>query len=828
MNAYQTPTSAQSTRQGDCLSQVVTGLVWLWIVVVTFGRYLFSATASLFMAQVPSWVQPVSPIVEVLLLGVPLGLLAWLWGNQRYRAVFQTWLAMTGFVLLLSPIFLIKPFDAQGQAILHILLALIYTGIVSWLGRGRRERGRRGSNRTAALAALAMAGLFAIPWLAWGAFGSLTDILLNLIAALAFGLAAAVTFDTILLPGWKRASSGASRDLLPGGFVMGTALVILASGTGFGFGVFQILLMLCIPPLGWAAMGLASLQTQGQAPGELSQASPIQGKSTRLAVTLLLGLAFAAPMTLIDPDELALIISLTPGEILVWASRAAMVSAGIAFVLSFVTSLLLATRGQRIQPDSYRSPGARSPILAVGAAAAWLLAIIVYFAAGRPGFYGEGIFVILKDQANVADAPQRFTDYNQRRQYVYQTLVQHANTTQAGIRAALDQFHIPYTPYYLENAIEVQGGPIIRLWMLTRPEVDRVLENPWLRPLPQRPPVQTGTLPAPTTPQWDLTLIHADQVWNQLGVTGKGIVIGQSDTGVQWDHPNLKDSYRGYDQATGKVNNDYNWYDPWANSTSPFDLEGHGTHTTGSIAGKFTGVAPGATWYACVNLERNLGNPSFYLDCMQFMLAPFPIHGNPLKDGDATKGAMVINNSWGCPDMEGCDPNALLPAVNALADAGVFVVVSAGNDGPSCDTIKDPPALYQRVVSVGAIDSAGALAGFSSLGPVTADGSGRIKPDLVAPGVAVISSMPDNTYAALDGTSMAGPHVVGVVALMWSANPALIGDIADTTRLLLQNTQPYRGPLPNCPKATSVPSSDVGYGIVDAYKAVVAAKGFTK
>jgi subtilisin family serine protease len=207
------------------------------------------------------------------------------------------------------------------------------------------------------------------------------------------------------------------------------------------------------------------------------------------------------------------------------------------------------------------------------------------------------------------------------------------------------------------------------------------------------------------------------------------------------------------------------------------------------------------------------------------MLAPFPQGGDPMRDGRASLGADILNNSWGCPEIEGCDPGSLQPAVRALRAAGIFVVVSAGNEGPACESLRNPPALYAEVLSVGAVDSRGRLAFFSSLGPVTADGSGRIKPDLVAPGFEVLSAMPGNTYAAQSGTSMAGPHAAGVVALMWSANPGLVGDIERTEQLLLQSAQPYTGSLPDCPGAEAVPSTAVGYGLLDAYEAVRLAAG---
>jgi subtilisin family serine protease len=103
------------------------------------------------------------------------------------------------------------------------------------------------------------------------------------------------------------------------------------------------------------------------------------------------------------------------------------------------------------------------------------------------------------------------------------------------------------------------------------------------------------------------------------------------------------------------------------------------------------------------------------------------------------------------------------------------------------------------------------------------DGSGRTKPDIVAPGDDVLSSTPDGTYATASGTSMAGPHVAGVVALVWSANPALIGDIARTEALLRDTAAPYTGDG-GLECAGSAPGSNVyGFGVVDAYAAVQAA-----
>jgi subtilisin family serine protease len=234
------------------------------------------------------------------------------------------------------------------------------------------------------------------------------------------------------------------------------------------------------------------------------------------------------------------------------------------------------------------------------------------------------------------------------------------------------------------------------------------------------------------------------------------------------------------------------------------------------------GVAPGASWFACVNLARNLGNPALYLDCLQFMLAPFPRGGDPLQDGDPARAADILNNSWGCPEYyEGCDRDTLLPAARALRAAGIFVVASAGNDGPACGSVNDPLSLYNDVLTVGAVDYAGDLASFSSRGPVEQGGDDLVKPDLAAPGVDVLSAFPGGTYEYVSGTSMAGPHVAGVVALMWSANPGLIGDIDRTEDMLTHAVRPVENPTGIiCGDPEATPNNLSGYGMIDALLAV--------
>jgi subtilisin family serine protease len=364
--------------------------------------------------------------------------------------------------------------------------------------------------------------------------------------------------------------------------------------------------------------------------------------------------------------------------------------------------------------------------------------------------------------------------------------------------------------------MEVRGGTLVRLYLLTRPEVDRVLPSPRLRAVPDKLPQPGYLTEVEDEVQWNISMIGADKVWDEFGVRGAGIVVGQSDSGTDGNHPAIAKQYRGYNSS-----DDYNWFDPWDGTTSPNDEQGHGTHTLGTILGTDgIGVAPEAQWMGCVNLERNLANPALYLDCMQFMLAPFPQGGDPLEDGDPTKAAHVLNNSWGCPTIEGCDPTALLHAANNLRDAGIFVVVGTGNDGPVCETVSMPLSLFDSVFSVGAIDQFGNMADFSSRGPVTVDGSNRVKPDIVAPGIDILSSTPDGTYARFPGTSMAGPHVVGTVALLWSAQPDLIGDINATKQLIIETARIYEGDTSLGCFSGGTPNNAYGYGVVDVYAAV--------
>jgi len=727
-----------------------------------------------------------------LALAVPVWLFAFLIRAPRLKAALQTWAVAIAylFVLGLSRSFAIT--QTQPAALAQIVLSVLaFIALLIW---ARWRRYTLQVRFGALVPALALGLIVIAPSLVWGALGSPTDTLLNGLAGLSLGLFAGALMGPFLFRPIAQNSSGPGWDMAFGGFAAAITLVIL--GSGFGFGGSQLLLLISLPPLGWAVAGVSRLA--GTEPQDV-------GSMAWLPIAGLVGTAAAAPLMFVDPDEMTLLLG--GNEIMDWALRAA----GLELVLAWAIGFLLWIFRHRIH-------GAPRPGLALGGLGVmWLAALLLYGVVGKPGLYGEQLFVILRDQADLSRA-YSLADRNERLGYVYTTLTRHANTTQAELRVTLDRLGVSYQPYYLVNALEVNGGPLLRAYLAARPEVDRILDSPHLRPLPAPVPVSSGDARAPTGPAWNVTLIGADRVWGELGVTGKGIVVGQSDSGVQGDHPALRENYRGRNGRDAR-----NWLDPWNHTSAPTDIGGHGTHTLGSMVGRGgIGIAPDAEWFGCVNLARNIGNPAWYLNCMQFMLAPYPQGGDPFKDGDPTQAAHVINNSWGCPPLEGCDPNALLPAVSALKAAGIFVVGSAGNEGPRCGSVSDPIALYADVFTVGAVDRFGNVAPFSSRGPVTVDGSLRTKPDLLAPGVDVLSSFPNNTYASNSGTSMAGPQVVGVVTLMWSAQPKLIGNVDRTRQILIETARPYQGARDEC-STGGVPDNTAGYGLVDAYAAVKAA-----
>ena len=439
-------------------------------------------------------------------------------------------------------------------------------------------------------------------------------------------------------------------------------------------------------------------------------------------------------------------------------------------------------------------------------------------------------FVVLADQADLSGAAALPTK-TQKGDYVYNALWSKSQATQGPILQWLRERGVKYQSFYIVNAILVNGSREIAEALAARPDVARVEGNPHIQnPLPQLGSTtdassQPGT---PATVEPGIAYTHAPDVWG-LGFNGQNIVVASADTGVRWTHNALKPHYRGWNGVTADHN--YNWHDSIHNSVGnpcgndspqPCDDYFHGSHTTGTAigddgAGNQIGMAPGAKWIGCRNMDVGNGTPARYIECMQWFLAPYPVGGG---QGDPTKAPDITINSWSCPPSEGCSPNTLEAAVAAQGAAGIMMVSAAQNYGPSCSTVEDPPGIYAETYSVGALNTGtDTIASFSSRGPVTVDGSGRIKPDISAPGTNTrsASNTSDNAYTIASGTSMATPHIAGAMALLWSAIPSLQNQI-DPSRAALNNAAVHINTT-QC-NSTGIPNNVFGWGRVDILAAV--------
>lgn len=475
---------------------------------------------------------------------------------------------------------------------------------------------------------------------------------------------------------------------------------------------------------------------------------------------------------------------------------------------------------------------------------------------------GESDFMIFMDaEADLSAAAAQKTRTEKSR-VVMAALKATAAKSQAGVLAELRARGIEHRAFWLANAISARGTLADLQAIAARSEVRQLLKidnrlpqmlPPTIARQPERPTGAKKAAPAAfnvakvlgDTAEPGVKLINAPAVW-AMGFKGQGVVVGDHDVGVKWDHPALKKQYRGWNGTT--ASHDYNWRNAFGmadvfctDPVVPCDSNGHGTHTTGTMVGydggeNQVGVAPEAKWMACRSLldpVLGVGTVPTYMDCMEWQLAPYP-NGNP-DAADPAMGPDVISNSWGC--VEACAPPVLKAAGDAIYAAGQVQVVSAGNDGQgtvggeggeaSCSTLAFPTAVYESSFTVGANDVSDEMASFSSLGPVLSDASMRLKPNVSAPGVNTRSTWNDDDYDTISGTSMAGPHVAGMIALIMSAEPRLIGRVADVRTLVERTANPKLGTTETASTcggtaATVIPNNIFGFGRIDALAAVLA------
>ena len=208
--------------------------------------------------------------------------------------------------------------------------------------------------------------------------------------------------------------------------------------------------------------------------------------------------------------------------------------------------------------------------------------------------------------------------------------------------------------------------------------------------------------------------------------------------------------------------------------------------------------------------ERGNGTPTTYSECFEWFIAPTDLND---ENPDPSKAPHVINNSWSVRRARAARRRTSLQTVveNTRA-AGILVAVSAGNAGPGCSSVNTPAAIYDASFTVGATNNSDVIASFSSRGPVTVDGSNRLKPDISAPGVSVRSSVPGTGYSFLSGTSMAGPHVAGMTGLLVSAAHCWAGDVDELEQHMIDSALGLTSSQ-NCGgSGNNIPNNTFGYG----------------
>lgn len=326
---------------------------------------------------------------------------------------------------------------------------------------------------------------------------------------------------------------------------------------------------------------------------------------------------------------------------------------------------------------------------------------------------------------------------------------------------------------------------------------------------------------------WGIERIRAPEVW-EMGYNGSGIRICVIDTGVDISHPALSGKLFTLDPNNPYYPGGWMAFDSAGRPflMTPQDTHGHGTHTSGTALGGDTrnvliGVAPGATLMHALALPYGSGTFAQTLAAIEWAADPYYIEvttGERVYTGITPH---VVSMSWGARNYYGSE---FLTPIKHLLLLNIIPVAAIGNGGPGTH---DNPGNIWGVFGIGATDENDNVASFSGGSRIywpyvppdwPFNGtypSVYLKPDFTAPGVRIISSIPGGGYAAWSGTSMATPHVAGLVALMYQAakwDKYQVPEIPLKIYEVLMSTAIDLG--------TTGQDTRYGWGIVDAYQAV--------
>ena len=405
---------------------------------------------------------------------------------------------------------------------------------------------------------------------------------------------------------------------------------------------------------------------------------------------------------------------------------------------------------------------------------------------------------------------------------VSKTLKTHATITQADVKKViLANGGKIIRSFWITNAILVEGTYKTALAVAKLPNVVAVIPNFQVKALPFKPSAQVQA--TATVESWGIYKIGADQVWSQYGVKGEGVRVAVLDTGVDISHPALQGKL--FTVSPGDPYYPGGWIEFDSNGnpvcSQPHDTDQHGTHVSGTVLGGdgvniVIGVAPAAKLMHALVLPQGSGSFASVLAGIEWAVSPYDCNGNPTN-----APAHVISMSLGADGYYG---DYLLNAIKAALEANIVVVAAIGNAGQG--TSSNPGNIW-GVIGVGATDQNDVVASFSSGETVNYQSipstwpfydtypSSYIKPDVSAPGVSIVSSVPGGGYQAFDGTSMATPHVSGTVALILSALGWTHWNVTDTPEKIYEaliNTAVDLGPAGQ--------DTQYGYGRIDAYQAV--------
>ena len=406
---------------------------------------------------------------------------------------------------------------------------------------------------------------------------------------------------------------------------------------------------------------------------------------------------------------------------------------------------------------------------------------------------------------------------------LFRSLQQKAEATQGDFIEYLTERQsegrvVDFKPYWISNLIRVDA-PISEFQNIRKR--DDVLEIYYnyeielIEPVRNQPDTQTINR---GDPENGVQAVRAPEVWD-LGYTGEGVLVATIDTGVDGNHPALAYRWAGVADPNYAGHPEWAWFDArFGQNSFPFDYSGHGTHTMGTVCGGAPGdqigVAPGAYWIAARAIDCGGGISQTVADAIESFEWMIDPDGDPETNWDVPA---VCSNSWGLITAHGYPPcdETFWSYLDACEAAGIVILFSAGNEGYSgLRRPADRATDDYRTCAVAAVDAhnpSWPIADFSSRGPTycTPGGDPAIKPDIAAPGVDVRSAWPGGGYYDLDGTSMASPHVNGVVALMRQANPDI--SVQDIKQIIYETAYDL-GPTGE--------DNSYGWGMIDAYEAV--------